>query len=214
MFYGRDDVFEFIRHNLIGRHRDTPIVLYGQRRTGKTSVLYQVHRRLDPGYRCVFIDLHGLSLNGIGDLLSGIAAAVSRTLRRDCGLAIDAPARPAFDADPRMAFESLFLETVMSALGEDHLVLMLDEVVRIDEEVRAGRLDREVFDYLRHLMQHHPRLTFIFSLGSGLEEMRKEYAFLFTVALYHRISFLEPAAARALITDPARGHYEVAPEAV
>ena len=64
MFYGREDVFSFIQRNLIGRHRDTPIVLYGQRRTGKTSVLYQLHRHLDPSYRCIFIDLHGLNLNG------------------------------------------------------------------------------------------------------------------------------------------------------
>ena len=97
---------------------------------------------------------------------------------------------------------------------DDHLVLMMDEVVRLDEEVRAGRLKREVFDYLRHLMQHFPRLNFIFSLGSGLEEMAKDYAFLFSVSLYHRISFLEPAAARALITQPVRDHYQVAPQTV
>src|SRR5215469_18549447 len=109
MFYGREDVFEFIRRNLIGVHRDTALVLYGQRRTGKTSVLYQVHRRLGPAYRCVFIDLHGLSLNGIGDLLNGIATSVSRGLRRDYGITVDAPDRAAFEADPRSAFESLFL---------------------------------------------------------------------------------------------------------
>src|SRR5260370_39718391 len=63
-------------------------------------------------------------------------------------------------------------------------------------------------------MQHHPRVSFIFSLGSGLEEMRKDYAFLFSVALYRRISSLERAAARELITEPAAEHYQVAPQAV
>ena len=91
---------------------------------------------------------------------------------------------------------------------------MLDEVVRLDEEVRAGHLEREVFDYLRHLMQHYARLNFIFSLGSGLEEMAKDYAFLFSVSLYHRISFLEPAAAAELTTRPVQDHDQVAPEAV
>ena len=91
---------------------------------------------------------------------------------------------------------------------------MLDELVRLDEEVQAGNMEHEVFDFLRHLMQHYPRLNFIFSLGSGLEELEKEYTFLFNVALYHKISFLEPAAARELITEPVRDHYEVAPEAV
>ena len=63
-------------------------------------------------------------------------------------------------------------------------------------------------------MQHFTRLNFIFSLGSGLEEMAKDYAFLFSVSLYRRISFLEPAAARELITRPVRSHYEVTPQAV
>ena len=214
MFFGRDDVFTFIRRNLIGRHRDTPVVLYGQRRTGKTSVLYQLHRHLDPSYRCIFIDLHGLSLDGMGSLLHGIASSISRDLRREHHLTVPVPDRSLFLAEPRSAFQTRFLDAALSALGDDHLVLMLDEVVRLYEEVEHGRLEHEIFDFLRHLMQHYERLNFIFSLGSGLEEMAREYAFLFSVSLYHRISFLEPAAARSLITEPAREHYQVAPQAV
>ena len=215
MFFGREDVFSFVQRNLIGRHRDTPIVLYGQRRTGKTSVLYQLHRHLDPRYRCIFIDLHGLSLDGVGDLMWGTANSIRRGLQRDHQLSVGIPDRAEFFADPMSVFETVFLDAVWQVLGEDdHLVLMIDEVVRLDEEVRAGRLKREVFDYLRHLMQHFARLDFIFSLGSGLEGMKKDYAFLFSVGLYHRISFLEPAAARALITQPVRDHYQVKDDAV
>lgn len=214
MFYGRDDVFEFIRNKLIGQHRDTPIVLKGERRAGKTSVLYQVRRHLDPSYRCLSIDVHGLSLAGIGDLLHQIASAVSDGLHSDYGLEVAPPDRSAFETDARSAFESDFLPAVLTALGEDHLVLMLDEVSRLDDEIRAGRLDREIFSYLRHLMQNYPRLNFIFSLGSGLEEMRKDYAFLFSATMYHRISFLTETAARKLITEPVRERFEVAPDAV
>lgn len=214
MFYGRDDVFAFIQHKLIGQHQDTPIVLKGERRSGKTSVLYQVHRHLDQTYRCVTVDLHGLSLNGIADLLKGLATSISDSLLRDYNLSILPPGRDALEADPRAAFESVFLSAVLAALGQDHLVLMLDEVVRLDEEIRAGRLDRDVFSYLRHLIQHHPRLNFIFSLGSGLEEMQKDYAFMFSAAMYHQISFLEKPVAYKLITEPVRGHFEVLPDAV
>jgi AAA ATPase domain len=214
MFFGREDVFSFIRRNLIGQHRDTPVVLYGQRRTGKTSILYQLHRHLDPRYRCIFVDLHGFDLRGMGNLLLGIANSISRGLRREYQLTAEVPDRTVFLADPRSQFENTFLDAVWSVLGEDHLVLMLDEVVRLDEEVKAGRLEREVFDYLRHLMQHNTRLNFLFSLGSGLEEMKKDYAFMFSVALYHRISFLEPDAARELITQPVRDQYHVTPQAV
>jgi kumamolisin len=215
MFFGRQDVFSFVRRHLMGLHRDTPLVLYGQRRTGKTSVLYHLPRHLDARYRCVLIDLHGLGMDaGMGSLLWGIATVVSRTLRRDHGVTLAVPDRAAFTDDPRSTFENVFLDAVWAALGDDHLVLMVDEVARLEEERAAGRLEPGVFEYLRHLMQHYPNLNFIFSIGSGLEEMERDYSFLFNSSLYHRISFLEPDAARALITEPAKGCYDVVPKAV
>ena len=214
MFYGRHDVFAFIRRNLIGRHRDSPILLYGQRRTGKTSVLCQLQRHLGPGYRCILIDLHGLDLTSMGTFLLDMANSISWGLRHEHQLDVPVPDQDVFLANPRSVFETVFLDAVWSALGQDHLVLMMDEVVRLDDEVKAGRLERGVFEYLRHLMQHHVPLNFVFSLGSGLEDMRKDYAFLFSVSLYRRISFLEPSSARDLITEPVQDLYQVAPEAL
>jgi serine/threonine protein kinase len=209
MFFGREDVFDFIRRNLVGRHSNNPIVLYGQRRSGKTSVLYQLQRHLGSGYWCIFIDLHGLDLRGMGNLLHGIAAAVSTHLRRDHQITIEVPNRAAFQNEAISAFETLFIDQVLKVIGESQLVLMLDEAVRLDEEVRAGRLEHEIFEYLRHLMQHSQRLNFIFSLGTGIEEMDKDYSLLFSGSLYHRISFLTPQAARDLILRPAQDHYQV-----
>jgi hypothetical protein len=213
MFFGREDVFSFVRRNLSGRHRDAAIVLYGHRRTGKTSVLYQMHRHLDPRYRCIFIDLHGLNLDGKANLLWGVANSIMRGLQRNHQLSVVLPDRAKFSANPEATFETIFLDAVWSVMEQDHLVLMIDEVIRLHEEVHAGRLEREVFDYLRHLMQHFERLSFVFSLDRGVEEMKLDYGFLFGAALYHRISFLEPAVACALITEPARGCYEVVRDA-
>ena len=44
--------------------------------------------------------------------------------------------------------------------------------------------------------------------------MEKTYALLFNVALYKKISFLEPGAAEALITEPVRDLYQLEPAAV
>jgi hypothetical protein len=62
-------------------------------------------------------------------------------------------------------------------------------------------------------MQHFPRLNFLFALGDGLEGMTKEYAFLFSVGLYKKISFLERGAALKLITQPVQNLYTVEPAA-
>lgn len=214
MFFGRDDVFEFVKQTLAREHGDHVIVLYGQRRTGKTSVLKQLHRHLDARYLCVFIDLHLLELNGLSGFLWQLARHIRRELERDHTIALPALDRESFLADARDSFRSLFLDQVWAAIGDRQLVLMVDEAVRLQEQISADKLERDVFDYLRHLMQHYPRLRFLFSLGSGLEEMEREYAFLFSVGLYKKISFLERPVAEALITEPVRGCYELEPAAV
>ena len=63
-------------------------------------MLYQLHRHLDPRYRCIFIDLHGLNLDGMGNLLQGIANSISRSLQRDYQLKVDVPDRVALPGRP------------------------------------------------------------------------------------------------------------------
>lgn len=214
MFFGREDIFRFIRNTLTGQHRDQVIVLYGQRRTGKTSILYQLHRHLDPRYLCIFVDLHGLQMESEGTFLWELASQIRRVLARDYDITLTMPDRALFAADPRSYFANDFLDQAWRAVGDRHILLMVDEAVRLQEQVAAGRLDKGIFEYLRHLMQHYERLNFLFSIGSGLEQMEKEYAFLFNVALYKKISFLERAAAVDLVTKPVQDYYQVEPEAV
>lgn len=213
MFFGRADVFAFVRQALIGKHRDNVIILFGQRRTGKTSVLYQMSRHLGAGYVCVLLDLHGLALEGLDGFLWELANSIARTLRRDYRIELTPPPRAAFQSSPRSQFENVFLNQVWTALGDRHLLLMLDEAIRLQEQVQAGKLEPEVFEYLRYLMQHFPRLNFLFALGDGVEGMTKEYAFLFSVGLYKKISFLERDAALKLITQPVQNSYAVEPAA-
>lgn len=214
MFFGREDVFASVRQALTGQHRDHVLVLYGQRRTGKTSVLYQMCRHLDARYLCIFVDLHGLALDGLAGFLWELANHMVRVLRREYQINLPTLTRAEFMSDPRSYFENQFLDGVGSAIGDRHILLMLDEAIRLQEQVQAGKLEKEIFEYLRHLMQHFERLNFLFSLGSGLEEMEKEYAFLFNVALYQKISFLSHEAAVNLVTQPVKMNYEVDPAAV
>ncbi|MBN1812622.1 MAG: SUMF1/EgtB/PvdO family nonheme iron enzyme [Anaerolineae bacterium] len=214
MFFGRQDVFRFIRETLVGRYQDNAIVLYGGRRTGKTSVLYQMGRYLDPKYVPVFVDLQAVSLGGLGEMLWGIARQAVRVLRRGKGIKLDIPSRDEFAQDPEGCFCERFLDPALHALGDGHLLLMLDEAARLYEQVQAGRLEPRAFDFLRSLIQYHPQLNFIFSIGSGLEEMRQEYALLFNLCQYRRISFLDRDAAVALITKPVEEHYRYAPGTV
>jgi hypothetical protein len=206
MFFGREDIFDFIRQTLIGQHHDNVIVLYGQRRTGKTSVLYQMRYRFDPRYLCIFVDLHGFALESLRGFLWELANHIIRALRRDYQIILPPLSRVDFMIDPHISFEE-FLGLLWSTIEKRHILLMFDEVIRLQERVKVGALEREIFEYMRHLMQHQEQLNFLFSLGSGLEEMQEDYAFLFNVALYKKLSFLDQNAASTLITQPVKDYY-------
>ena len=72
----------------------------------------------------------------MGNLFHGMASSVTRGLERDHQLKVEVPDRWLLLVEPQSAFETRFLDEVWSALGDDHLVLMMDEAVRLHEEVQ------------------------------------------------------------------------------
>ncbi len=215
MFFGREDVFEFVRRTLVGQHQDNVIVLYGQRRTGKTSVLYQMRHHLDSLYIPILIDLQGLSLDSRSSFFRELATTIQRQLRRDWEIDIPRPERSAFDESPLEYFEEEFLNLVWEAIGDRHLLLMIDETLQLAEQVEVGKLEPQIFDHIRSLVQHHPRLNFIFSVGTRVSQIEgKEFGLLFNLAVYKEISFLDRPAAKALMVDPVRDHFQYSEDAV
>ena len=207
MFLGRDDVFEFVRSTLVGQHQDNIIVLYGKRRTGKTSVLYQMHRHIDPRYLPILIDLQSLTMDSLSGFFWEVASTIRRALRREYQIDLPRPQREDFETDPLQGFQEVFLNEVAEAIGDRHLLLMFDESARLDEQVQAGKLSADIFARIRSLMQHNTNLNFIFCVGERLELMQTQYALLFSVALYKEISFLDRGSAESLISHPTEGVY-------
>ena len=75
-FFGRAKVFGFVRSALNSVQR-SPILLIGQRRIGKSSVLRQLPNHLPPEYCCIYFDLQGKDLMRLDDVLYGLARAIS-----------------------------------------------------------------------------------------------------------------------------------------
>jgi Tol biopolymer transport system component len=202
MFFGREDVFAWVRDNLIGKHQDHILVLHGERRTGKTSILYQMGRHLPTAYLPVLIDLQGLSMNGLDNFMWELAYTLQRTLHRDHELPIERLDRDTFMEHPRARFEETLLERIEELAGERHVLLMFDEAHLLQDQVNRGELETDVFPFLTRLMQDYPFLNFLFVSGAKLATMQGEFADLFQTALYHEISFLDRDAALGLITRP------------
>lgn len=92
MFYGREDDFRYVRTKLEGVSQGVVIVFCGERRAGKSSILYQVlNGRLGDRFIPVFVDLQEMVISSDSEFFSRIsrlmAEAVSRANNR---LATDA----------------------------------------------------------------------------------------------------------------------------
>ncbi len=203
MFYGRDTLLTDIENSLMPKSRTHVLILYGQRRTGKTSILYQLHRRLGDDFVPVILDLQGIP-SGTETFFYWMALEIWRELSRR-NINLPAPEDTKFQRGPEFYFRDVFLQKVRQILGHRKLVLMMDEFETIDDKIRRGKIDKDVLPFMRNLMQHSDNIDFIFSGTHRLEEMNSDYwSTLFNIGLYYKISFLELDEARALICEPVR----------
>ena len=205
MFFGREDVFQWIENSIAGRYADHILVIHGQRRVGKTSVLKQLGNRLPPRFIPVFFDLQGRTHTTLDRFLWWLAREIVRVLKQERNIEVPLPEREVFSSDLEY-FESRFIPGLEPVLGENTLLLTFDEFDNLEESEVREELARPLIDYLRRLMGS-ASLNFIFSIGSSgrkLENMQAAYTEFFKTALYKKISFLNEEQTRRLITQPVQ----------
>ena len=206
IFFGRDDLFQFISENISGLARQNILVLIGQRRMGKTSFLQRLPARLGQAYLPVYVDGQSLGIDpGMANFFYDLALAMVDALA-DQGIELKEPLPEDFKERPSATFERVFLPGVMEVIGPRQLLLLFDEFEELEMRVASGKLEPTIFPFFRHLMQHHPQLGFIFVGTHRLEALSTDYwSIFFNIALYKHVTFLDKAAARSLIVEPVAG---------
>lgn len=215
MFFGRQDVLNFLHESLIGAHQNNVIILQGNRRTGKSSILKQIIvRDLFSPHIPVYIDCQGLGQLNNQKFFYKIAREIWKALakRDDIQKSQSVRRGDISEDDPFYDFRELLDELIPSGR---HLILLIDEFEVIDMAIRAGTLDPIVLENLRHLFQHRRDLAVILTGSYRLSHLRQEYwSILFGLGLKRNIGFLDEEAARQLITQPLRDIVTYAPEAI
>lgn len=202
LFFGREDLFSFIGENLNAAHRNN-LVLIGQRRTGKSSLLKQLPLRLGESFLPVYLDGQSIALDpGLPAFFSNLAMEIGFALQ-DRGFSVAIPGLHEFSKRPAHTFERDFLRKVRAVIGNRHLVLLLDEFEELESAAKSGNLDTSIFGFLRHLIQHESRLSVIFCGTHRIEELATDYwNVLFNISLYKHVGFLEYDEATRLIQEP------------
>lgn len=207
-FYGRTDILQFVNNTLASPYQNV-IVLYGQRRIGKTSLLHQLSRphHIPPGFLPIYFDLMGRAQQTLGEALYGLAREVSKKLR------LPRPKQGNFQQ--AAYFQDQFLPQAYEALGNRQLLFLIDEFDVLGEAPATRKAATETFfPYLQELILDENRLSFVFVVGRRLDELPSRIKATFKSAQVKHISVLTRTDARRLIVEPARDQLEYEAEAI
>ncbi len=182
-FVGRADILRDVRQVL--RHRqENAIVLYGQRRIGKTSVLKELEAKLknDGVYHPIYFDLLGKAEQSLEDVLRELADTISEALvkgKADLG------------NDPKTEFK-IWLPNLLNHLGTKSLILLFDEFDALDDPAYK-QTSNDFFNYLRELLttSNPERLSFVFVIGRNIDDMDNIALAVFKGIRNKRVSLLD-----------------------
>ena len=207
VFVGRTDISRRIESLLLDRRRP-PLLLYGQRRMGKTSLLNNLGRLLPTTTLPLFVDLQG-HVSYASDLTGffyNVARAMVRSADELRGIRLPFQPRATFAADPLTAFDEWLDEVERAALagGIEMVLLMLDEFEALDAALVDGRLsEAAVLGSLRHLIQHRPRFKVLLAGSHPLQEFERWASYFINAQVIH-IGYLREDEARQLVEYPVK----------
>ena len=239
MFFGRADVIDRIKRQLGASNHANVILLEGNRRTGKTSVLRQLGKAdVPPGWipvYCSFQDAEGdgakagVTTRNVFRLLArrtgwilgdaGVETWFPGLPEREPGRPFKLAFRAALDrvfTDGGAPFESfeIYIAAAVEAASPRRILLMLDEFDKLQEGIDAGITSPQVPENIRHLLQHQPGVSAIVTGSRRLKRLREEYwSALFGLGHRIGISALSLDDARRLVTEPVDGRLGYLPQA-
>lgn len=205
IFIGRTDISRRIEQLLLDRRRP-PLLLYGQRRTGKTSLLNNLGRLLPNSVIPLFIDFQGPTsrASNHAGFLYNLAKGMTDSAKRQRNLSLPPLPREVLTDDPFTRFDE-WLDQIEAVL-QDHIALLaLDEFEVLDQVLVEERFsETAVLGMLRNLIQHRLHFKVLLSGSHTLEEFQRWSSYLINAQVLH-LSYLKSSEARQLIEHPIEG---------
>jgi len=187
-FVGRTDILEGVKEQLRSPQQNA-IVLYGQRRIGKTSILRELEAELSKdNCQVIYFDLMGKATLPLQIILSELGEEISFKLSMT---------KPYFD---KIEFHA-WLASVVNEDKFTHssLVILFDEFDSVDIP-HAEQARDEFFHYLREkLLPVAPqKLKFVFAIGRNISDFQSALVLLRAMNNYH-VSLLNRRETEKLI---------------
>ena len=191
-FFGRQDIFREVLQVL--RQRDSnAIVLYGQRRIGKTSVLLQLEKQLAHAgeFTPVYFDLQDKAAKSLPEVLFELSQHISKVTGQAVAKSSDFNSTSDY-------FRSTFLPEVAQKVATGGLILLFDEFDVLDSPMQT-QASEAFFPYLRAWMADVQKVKFVFVIGRRPEDLSVRTMSTFKGIQSTRVSFLSRKDAEEVV---------------
>jgi len=190
-FVGRLDILRDVL-GLLHNPNANAIALYGQRRIGKTSILFQLEQQLAESgkYLPVYFDLHDKADLPLSQILYRLAGQIARY--------VDLPAldRSQFDTDG-IFFHSDFLPNAVKRT-QKKLILLFDEFDVLDRPYK-GQVGATFLPYLRKWMARTYQVHFVLAMGRRPEDLSARMLNAFKQIRARHVSLMDLAESLAIV---------------
>lgn len=195
-FFGRQDLIEWVSKEL-ENPGTSALVLFGQRRIGKTTVLFQLKHSLPQSEYCtILFDLQDQARRTLRQVLIDLAEVMAEAVD------MELPPLDLFDATGRF-FRQVFIPDFLERAGINRrVVLLFDEFdvlsrnsETLPEDIAADRL----FPFLRRLMEEHQGLALVFVAGRNPEELSHKLSSIFKTSIAKEVWVLDEVSALDLV---------------
>jgi hypothetical protein len=201
LFVGREDISAKIENYVVAINTP-PLLLYGQRRMGKTSLLYNIGRLLPTTIIPLFVPCQGIiaKTQNTSDFFFQFAKQMINSAKQQRDLSLPELTKQDLKQNPIMRFSEWLEEIEQDSYT---MLLMLDEFVELEQAFEQQRLEKtQILGWLRDQIEHHQSLKILFSSSYYFKELESYWSnYLINVKTIH-ISYLQESEARQLITNP------------
>jgi 8-oxo-dGTP pyrophosphatase MutT (NUDIX family) len=208
-FFGRSQALNWVEQNLFEPARTPLLVIYGQRRTGKTSLLLQLEHRgrtrsIQGRPAChIYVDLQKVDA-GVEYFLLELAERAQKALHARGLTHLMRLSVEDFRASPHRAFDR-FLDMAETLLDGGLLVFLLDEFELLSSHIADRALVRSVCGYLRSLVEHRASVAIVLA-GTSPDRIlpAPDCSPLLALSRNYELTYLDREQALRLIREPVR----------
>jgi uncharacterized protein len=202
LFKGRQDLARIVNHELDPDRRGV-LVVVGQRRMGKSSFRNWLPRLLGTGTDILPADFQ--QLTGHPHRATPHRWLVDLVATRF-------PQAPPPPNSPHWTESLAWLRARDETLGDRRLLVVVDEVERVEEGIQRGEFSTDFLDFLRASGDALRRIRFLLLTAYPLQRLGRHWVDRLISATTRSLSYLDRASAEELIRQPIPQFPDIYPE--